>query len=76
VWSAVVPLLLTALLYGVRQLRPTLAGLGFGIAGALLFAAASGTVDVRFLPGILDPFWLGTHGIFTAIVAAAVIRKS
>jgi serine protease len=76
VWSAVVPLLLTAVLYGVRRLRPMLAGLGFGIAGALLFAAVSGTVDVRFLPGILDPFWLATHGVFTAIVAAAVIRKS
>ena len=38
---------LTVLLYGVRKLRPALAGFGFGVAGALLFAAVSGTVDVR-----------------------------
>jgi serine protease len=76
VWSAALPLLLTVLFYGVTRLRPMLAGFGFGVAGALLFAAVSGTVDVRFLPSFLDPFWLGLHGAFSALVAAAVIRKA
>jgi serine protease len=75
-WSAAIPLLLTVLLYGVTRLRPSLAGLGFGFAGALLFAAVSRTVDVSFLPSFLDPFWLGAHGVFAALVATAVIRKS
>ncbi|HEY6475887.1 MAG TPA: S8 family peptidase, partial [Polyangia bacterium] len=36
IYSAAVPVLLTLLLYGVRRLRPALAGFGFGVAGALL----------------------------------------
>ena len=76
VWSAALPLLFTVLFYGVARLRPVLAGFGFGVAGALLFAAVSGTVDVRFLPAALDPFWLGLHGAFSALVATAVIRKA
>ena len=54
-YSAVAPLALTVLLYGVRKLRPALAGFGFGVAGALLFAAVSGTVDVRYVPELPRP---------------------
>ena len=63
-------------MYGVRRLRPALAGFGFGIAGALLFAAVSGTVDVRYVPDFLDRAWLGAHAAVAALFAAAVIRKS
>ena len=45
---------LIVLLYGVRRLRPALAGFAFGVAGALLFAAITGAVDVRFVPDVLD----------------------
>ena len=76
VWSAVAPLALTVLLYGVRRLRPALAGFGFGVAGALLFAAVSGTVDVRYVPNFLDAIWLAAHGAVAALFATAVIRKA
>jgi serine protease len=76
VHSAVIPLGLTVLLYGVRRFRPALAGFGFGVAGALLFAAISGTVDVRFIPDALDPIWLTVNAGVAALLATAVIRKS
>jgi serine protease len=75
-YSAVLPLGLTVLLYSVRKLRPALAGFGFGVAGALLFAAVSGTVDVRWVPNILDPIWLAAHAGIAALFATAVIRKA
>jgi serine protease len=75
-WSAVIPLALTVLLYGARRLRPALAGFGFGVAGALLFAAVTGTIGVRFLPDALDPIWLLANGLGAAVLATAVIRKA
>jgi hypothetical protein len=74
-FSALVPLGLTGLLYGVRRARPALAGFGFGVAGALLFAAATGIVDVRFVPDFLDRAWLLANAAVATIVAAAVIRR-
>ena len=74
--SAALPLALTVLLYGVRRLRPALAGFGFGVAGALMFAAISGTVDVRFVFDVLDGFWLAANAAVAAFFAAATIRKS
>jgi serine protease len=76
VLSALAPLALTVLLYGVRKLRPALAGFGFGVAGALLFAAVSGTVDVSFMPNILDPIWLVAQAGLAGLLATAVIRKA
>ena len=60
----------------MRRLRPLLAGFGFGVAGALLFAAVTGTVDIRFVPNALDPIWLAGHAAIAALFAAAVLRKS
>jgi serine protease len=74
--SAVAPLALIVLLYGVRKLRPALAGFGFGVAGVLLFAAISGTVDVRYMPDLLDPIWLALNAGVAAVVAGAAIRKA
>ena len=74
--SAVLPLALTVLLYGVRKLRPALAGFGFGVAGALLFAAIAGTVDVRWMPNVLDPIWLAVHAAVAGVLASAVLRKA
>ena len=76
VYSALLPLALTALLYGVRKLRPALAGFGFGVAGALLFAAVCGTVDVRWVPNLLDPIWLAANAGIAGLFATAVIRKT
>jgi serine protease len=76
VWSALAPILLTGVLYGVRRLRPALAGFGFGVAGALLFAAVSGTIGVRFLPDLFDGAWLVANAAVAAVLATAVVRKA
>src|SRR6185369_7357608 len=76
VYSAAVPVLLTLLLYGVRRLRPALAGFGFGVAGALLFAAIAHTVDLRFVPDALEPTWLGLQAAIAGLFATACLRKA
>jgi serine protease len=74
-WSAILPMTLTVVFYGVPRLRPALAGFGFGIAGVLLFAAVTNTVDVRYVPDFLDRFWLAAHATVAALFATAVLRK-
>jgi serine protease len=74
-WSALAPILMTVLLYGVPRLRPVLAGFGFGIAGALLFAAVTSTVDVRYVPDFLDRCWLAANAALAGLFATAVLRK-
>jgi hypothetical protein len=75
VWSAIAPLGLVVLLYGVARLRPTLAGFAFGVAGALFFAALGGVVDVSYVPDFLDRTWLTVHACIAALFGTAVIRK-
>ncbi|HEY4188275.1 MAG TPA: S8 family peptidase [Polyangia bacterium] len=75
VWSVLLPLGLTALLYGVPRLRGALAGLGFGIAGALLFAAVAGSFDVRAIPNLLDRPWLAANALAAATIATSVLRR-
>jgi serine protease len=75
-WSAIAPLAFTVLFYGFPRLRPALAGFGFGVAGALLFSAVSGAVDVRYVPDFLDRVWLCAHAGVAALFAGAVIRKA
>jgi serine protease len=67
-WSALVPLAAIALLYGVRSLRSVLAGLAFGIAGALLFAACAHTAD-------MSRVWLGLNAALTVLLGTAVLRE-
>jgi serine protease len=75
VWSAIAPLGLVVLLYGVARLRPALAGFAFGVAGSLLFAAVANTVDVRLVPDLFDRAWLVGHAGVAALFATAVIRR-
>jgi serine protease len=76
IYSAALPVLLTLLLYGVRRLRPALAGFGFGVAGALLFAAIAHTVDLRFVPDALEPYWLGGQAALAGLFATFCLRKA
>ncbi len=76
VYSAIAPVGLIVLLYGVRRLRPVLAGFGFGVAGALLFAAVGHTVSLRFIPDALEPLWMAGQATVTALFAAACLRKN
>ncbi|MEO8212480.1 MAG: S8 family serine peptidase, partial [Myxococcales bacterium] len=75
VWSALLPVGLTGLLYGRARLRGVLAGFGFGIAVALLFAAIASTFDIRFMPDLLDRPWLVVNALVAAVVAGAVLRR-
>jgi serine protease len=75
-YSALAPVALTLLLYGVRRLRPALAGFGFGVAGALLFAAVGHTVDLRFVPDALEPVWLAGQAAIAGFFAAACLRQA
>jgi serine protease len=74
-WSSLLPLTAIAFLLGVRWLRPTLAGLCFGVAGALLFAACALPADIRFVPDILDRAWLLAHAILATGLGSLVLRR-
>ena len=74
-WSALLPVSAVALLYGARSLRPALAGLAFGVAGGLLFAACAYTADVRLVPDVLDRAWLAANALLAAGLGALVLRK-
>ncbi|MBC8132799.1 MAG: peptidase S8 [Deltaproteobacteria bacterium] len=74
-WSALLPVGLTALLYGSERLRGVLAGFGFGVAGALLFAAIASTFDIRLVPDLLDRPWLVANAILASVVAGGVLRR-
>jgi len=74
-WSALIPVGFTALLYGSQRLRGILAGLGFGVAGALLFAAVASSFDVRLIPDVLDRPWLVANALLSTLVAAATMRR-
>jgi serine protease len=76
VYSAFAPVLLTLLFYGFRKLRPMLAGFGFGVAGALLFAAIAHTVELRFIPDALEPIWLYGQAAIAGLFATACLRKA
>jgi hypothetical protein len=59
----------------VRSLRPTLAGMSFGIAGALLFAACALPADVRLIPDVLDRAWLLANAIVATGLGSLVVRR-
>jgi serine protease len=75
-YSAIAPVTLIVLLYGSRRLRPVLAGFGFGMAGALLFAAIGHTVSLRFIPDAVEPLWLAGQAAIAAFFASACLRKA
>jgi serine protease len=74
-WSALFPFGAVALLYSVGSLRPALAGLAFGVAGGLLFAACAYPADVRFVPDVLDRAWLTANAVLATGLGALVLRK-
>lgn len=74
-FSAGLPLLGVGLLYGVAKLRPALAGLAFGVAGALAFGAIALLADVSFVPDFLDRAWLAANAALAAVLGIAALRK-
>jgi serine protease len=76
-FSALVPLGLTALLFGVNRLRPLLAGLAVGVAAHLVFHAATGIADVRWIPNALalDELWLLGNAGLCLLTAHLALRR-
>jgi serine protease len=74
--SAALPLGALALLYGLGRLRPALAGLAFGVAGALAFGAVAHLVDVRFVPDAFDRLWLAANAALAYVLGVAALRRS
>jgi len=74
-WSALPPLALIAVFYGVRGARGALGGLAFGVAGALLFAAVARPFDLAWLPGLLERPWLLANTFAATWLGTAVLRR-
>jgi serine protease len=75
-YSALLPLGLTALLYGTR-LRGLVFGFAVGVAAHLLFAITVDTHDVTWIPNVmaLDQLWLGLNGLACLGIAWLVAKK-
>jgi serine protease len=71
---AVVPWLF---LSGMKGARPTLAGLGFGVAGFAAVRAILGSVDVALVPGhgVADAAFLAVVAVVSAGLAAFTLRR-
>jgi serine protease len=74
-WSALLPVAAVGLLYRPLSLRPALAGLAFGVAGALLFSACAYPADIRFVPDVLDRAWLAGNALAATWLGALVLRS-
>ncbi len=74
--SAALPITAVAFLFGVARLRPLIAGLAFGVAGALLFGAIASVADVRVVPDFLDRAWLLANATVAALIGRGVSSPS
>jgi len=74
-YSALVPVLATLLLYGKPKLRGALAGLSIGVGAHLLFTAFAGTTALLWLPGAVAFVWLVTNALLSFSTALLVLRK-
>jgi serine protease len=63
--------------FGVRALRPVLAGLGFGVVGFLAIRAVLGSVDVAFVPGhgLGDALWLSGGAVAVAVMSMLALKR-
>lgn len=76
-FSALIPLALIALLYGVPRLRGLLAGVAAGVAGHLLFHMAVRVTDIQWVPNtlMLDELWLALNALACVAMARLVLRR-
>jgi serine protease len=76
-YSALAPIVLVGLLYGVHRLRGLLCGLTLGIAGHLFFHAFFRLADIRYLPDwpLFEPGYLLANVLVCLAVARIVARK-
>ncbi len=77
-FSALIPLALLSVLFGVRRLRAPLAGVAAGVGGHLLFHAAVRLTDIHWVPNIfvMDQAWLVLNAALCAGIAHLALRRS
>jgi len=73
--SALIPLLLTGLLWHLKKTRGLLFGLCIGFAAHLLFHVFFDTADVRLVPDVLDGAWLAVNSVVCLGLAGVLARK-
>jgi serine protease len=73
-FSALIPLGLVALGYGVRRLRPLVAGISIGVAAHLAFFAAVPLAAVQ-LPSALGTLWLALNALACLGIARLALRR-
>ncbi|MCG8416777.1 MAG: S8 family peptidase [Proteobacteria bacterium] len=77
-FSALIPFVLLAALYGVRWLRGPLAGLAIGVAAHLVFHAVVRLTDIQYVPDaiILDEIWLVLNAVICIGMARLALRRA
>jgi serine protease len=76
-FSALVPLGLLALGYGVPKLRAPLAGLAIGVAAHLAFFAVVPMTELHGVPGVfgLGAIWLAVNAVACVLLARLALRR-
>ncbi|MSP63667.1 MAG: peptidase S8 [Myxococcales bacterium] len=72
-YSALLPVIAGALLYGFPRARGLIAGLALGVAGHLFAQAYLGTVDIKWMP--FDHAWLIGNGLLATAIGYVAARK-
>lgn len=77
-FSALVPLALLTLGYGVPRLRPLLAGLAVGVAAHLLFYVAVPLAEVRYMPAAfgIEGIWLTVNAALAVAMARLALKPT
>lgn len=75
--SALAPVGLVLLFFGVSKLRPLVGGFSLGSAVYLAACSVLGTVDVTYLPyRFLDHTWLWVNAVICLFLGMLVLRKA
>ncbi len=76
-FSALVPLGLLALGYGVPKLRAPLAGLAIGVAAHLAFFAVVPLTTVQYMPSAfgLESIWLAVNAVACLLLARVALQR-
>lgn len=76
-FSALVPLGLLAIGYGVPKLRAPLAGLAIGVAAHLAFFAVVPMTSVQWMPSVfgLESIWLAVNAVACVLLARLALRR-
>ncbi|HEY3804379.1 MAG TPA: S8 family serine peptidase [Kofleriaceae bacterium] len=76
-FSALIPLALLAVGYGVPKLRGALAGVAVGVAANLAFCAVVPMTSLHYVPSVfgLAWIWLAVNSIACVLLARAALRR-